>query len=430
MGNMNLVLEKTKLNKFISYNENNFYKIPQLYKLTHDQKEAIQVVSKVLPFKVNQYVLDELIDWDNVADDSIFNMVFPQRDMLSVEDYNKLKLILKKNDACELQKCIFDIRSKLNPHPGDQMTLNVPMWQGERLEGVQHKYKQTLLYFPAQAQTCHSYCTFCFRWPQFIGDKSLKFSSKHINRLIEYLKCHKEITDVLITGGDPLISSTNHLRSYIEPLLDKNLSHITHIRIGTKVLSYWPHRFVTDKDADELLNLFMYVKKKGKHIAVMAHYNHFREMQTEITKIAIHRLQNAHVIIRTQAPVLKHINDTSTTWVELWKQQVKLGMIPYYMFIERDTGAKDYFSVPLIRALEIYTEAYKMVSGLCRTARGPVMSTSEGKVIVEDIVQIHHQKYFALKFIQARDENKVGKLFFAKYNPTASWINDLEMTHI
>jgi KamA family protein len=413
--------------RMISYTGSNFHKIPQLVRLNAEQKEVIAVVSQVLPFKVNHYVLDELIDWDNIPADPIFQMTFPQRGMLSDEEYFTIKMMLTKNDKAGLARVVHDIRSKLNPHPGDQLTLNVPRWQAEKLAGVQHKYPETVLYFPAQGQTCHSYCTYCFRWPQFVGDKSLQFSSRHINKMLEYLQVHQEVTDILITGGDPLIAKTTHLASYIEPLFAKEFRHITNIRIGTKALTYWPQRFVSDADANDLLALFKRAAEAGKHIAIMAHYNHYNELQTDIAQIAIQRLQDNHVTIRSQAPLLRHINDDATVWELLWKAQVRLGIIPYYMFVERDTGAKDYFSVPLREALAIFRHAYQRVSGLCRTVRGPVMSTSAGKVIVEDILQMQKEKVFVLKFLQARDINRVGKLFFARYQDDATWFDELHL---
>ncbi|MFD2271716.1 hypothetical protein ACFS07_12580 [Undibacterium arcticum] len=161
------------------------------------------------------------------------------------------------------------IRMRMNPHPAGQMTHNVPTMNEEPVRGLQHKYKQTVLFFPSSGQTCHAYCTFCFRWPQFVGMDDLKFDARESNELVSYLKLHPEVTDVLITGGDPLIMNTRSLAGYLEPLLAPELSHIQNIRIGTKSVAYWPQRFVTDKDADDLIELFKKssppAKKSGDH---------------------------------------------------------------------------------------------------------------------------------------------------------------------
>ena len=109
----------------------------------------------------------------------------------------------------------------------------------------------------------------------------------------------------------------------------------------------------------------------------------------------------------------------------MWQKQLQLGIIPYYMFLERDTGAKHYFQIPLAQALETFNEAYHRMSGLGRTVRGPSMSCSPGKVIVEDIMEINGEKVFALKFTQSRNPEWTNRLFFAEYNETASWIDEL-----
>jgi hypothetical protein len=101
-------------------------------------------------------------------------------------------------------------------------------------------------------------------------------------------------------------------------------------------------------------------------------------------------------------------------------------MIPYYMFVERDTGPQDYFAVPLARAYEIFSSAYRAVSGLCRTVRGPSMSATPGKVCVDGIAEVGGEKVFVLHMIQARDPSLVGKPFFARFDPAATWLSDLE----
>nr|BFE84098.1 hypothetical protein GCM10020093_066990 [Planobispora longispora] len=130
-------------------------------------------------------------------------------------------------------------------------------------------------------------------------------------------------------------------------------------------------------------------------------------------------------IIRTQAPLIRSINDESGIWASMWRRQLTLGMVPYYMFVERDTGPQDYFAVPLARAYGIFRDAYASVSGLCRTVRGPSMSATPGKVCVDGVTEIAGQKVFVLHLIQARDPELVGRPFFARYDPEAVWLTDL-----
>jgi hypothetical protein len=109
----------------------------------------------------------------------------------------------------------------------------------------------------------------------------------------------------------------------------------------------------------------------------------------------------------------------------MWTAQVNLGCVPYYMFVARDTGAQDYFAVTLERAHAIFRGAYQEVSGLARTVRGPSMSANPGKVQILGMNEIHGEKVFTLRFIQARNPNWVGRPFFAKFNKQAIWLDDL-----
>jgi L-lysine 2,3-aminomutase len=241
---------------------------------------AVRAVATVLPFRTNAYVVDELIDWDEAPDDPIYRLVFPQADMLPDADVQTISRLLAQDaPGGQIRAAAHEVRMRLNPHPAGQLALNIPDIGQEPLPGVQHKYPETVLIFPKQGQTCHAYCTYCFRWAQFVDEPDLKMATDDIGTLVEYLRQHPEVTSVLITGGDPMIMGAPVLRRYIEPLLDPALAHIESIRIGSKSLAYWPQRFVTDPDADDTLRLFEEVQQAGRTLAFMAHFSHPRELQ-------------------------------------------------------------------------------------------------------------------------------------------------------
>ena len=148
-----------------------------------------------------------------------------------------------------------------------------------------------------------------------------------------------------------------------------------------------------------------------------------------------------------QAPLIRHVNDDPEAWAALWKTGVRLGIIPYYMFVERDTGARNYFEVPLVQCYEIFKAAYASVSGLSRSVRGPCMSAFPGKVRVLGIVSLRDMMDRAViesvrdavgfdildpdkpmmvcDFIQARDPAWVRKPFFAEFDEDAAWFDEL-----
>ena len=406
----------------------NLRKLPQIENFSEEQIFEMEVVGNVLPFKANNYVIEQLIDWNNVPGDSMFNLTFPQKHMLKTEHYDMMASVLKNNpDRKEIQEMANKIRLELNPHPAGQMELNVPMLKdGTKLYGMQHKYKETTLFFPSQGQTCHAYCSFCFRWPQFVGMDEMKFAMKEGDDLAQYVKEHPEISDILFTGGDPMIMKASLFATYVDKILDADLPNLKTIRIGTKALSYWPYKFTSDNDHEETLETFRRIKSKGIHVALMAHFNHLAELKTDSVKLAIEKVRETGVQIRTQSPLLTNINDDADMWAQMWQKQVELGCIPYYMFVVRDTGAQHYFGVSLVKAHKIFQQAIQKVSGLARTVRGPSMSATPGKVQVDGVAEINGTKVIVLRMLQGRNPEWVNRPFFAKYDENAIWLDDLK----
>jgi KamA family protein len=411
--------------RFRSCGPHHLTEIAHRYGVPTHLLDHVRVISQVLPFRVNEYVLSHLIDWARIPDDPIFQLVFPQRGMLDEADERLLSDLLRSGERQELQAAVGRIRAGLNPHPAGQRELNVPSRDGAELPGLQHKYRETVLYFPQQGQTCHAYCTYCFRWAQFVGDADLRFAAPEPRQLVTYLREHPAVSDVLVTGGDPMVMSTERLRDHLEPLLA--VDTVRTIRIGTKAVAYWPYRFTTDADADDLLRLFEQVVATGRTLAVMAHFSHPRELETAPARAALARIRTTGAVLYGQAPLVAHVNDDARIWAELWRAELAAGLVPYYMFVERDTGPREYFKVPLARAVEIFLAAYRTLPGLARTVRGPSMSATPGKVVVDGVTDTLRGRFFQLRLVQAREPALVGRPFLARYSPTASWLDELEL---
>ena len=154
-----------------SYTLHNFRQIQQISDLPEDKKFEMEVVGNVLPFKANNYVVEQLIDWNNIPDDPIYVLTFPQKGMLRSDHFDEMASTLKKGaDKEKIQDVANKIRLQLNPHPAGQMEMNVPMLKdGTKLYGMQHKYHETCLFFPSQSQACDAYWTFWFRWRRGVG---------------------------------------------------------------------------------------------------------------------------------------------------------------------------------------------------------------------------------------------------------------------
>jgi KamA family protein len=413
----NNTLEGTR---FHAYGPRHIDEIARRYGLPPDVRESMRRISLVLPFRVNDYVLEHLVDWRSVPDDPIFQLTFPQPGMLSEMDERRLAAETGES----LRDAVKDIRGRLNPHPSAQWS-NVPVQGGAAVPGLQHKYRETVLYFPRQGQTCHAYCSYCFRWAQFIGDPELRFAAADPSGLVSYLHAHPEVHDVLVTGGDPMVMSAERLRAHLLPLL--SVETVRTIRVGTKSVAYWPHRFTTDDDADEVARLFEEVVASGRQLAVMAHFSHPRELDTGPARQALGRIRATGAAVYCQAPLIAHVNDDAAVVSELWRAECAAGAVPYYLFVARDTGPHEYFEVPLARAVDIFRTAYRTLPGLARTVRGPVMSAAPGKVVVDGVEDTADGRCFQLRMVQARDPALVGRPFRARYSATAAWLDDLDL---
>ena len=410
--------------KYSSINRSDLVTLAPFNTLPGELTTQINTVSKVLPFRVNAHILT-LIDWKTVPEDPIFRLIFPDKAFLSPEDYQTLRALDTK-DSTEKQEFLNHFYQELRPNPSNQLQ-NIPLVDGNPLEGVQHKYRETVLIFPQSGQTCYAFCSYCFRWEQFAEDMpKQQLLPRNIHSLLSYLRKRQDVTDIILTGGDPLFMNAKQLMAYLEPLLHSDFDHIKIIRIGTKAISYWPYRFLTAPDIKELFALFDTLITNGKHITFMANINHPRELKPSITRQAIQVIRQHSIEIRTQSPLLKNINDDAQVLKELWETEVELGCIPYYLFIPRNTGPRKCFEISIHRAVQLFQTAYQNISGLVKTVRGPVMSTDKGKVHVIGTRTFDKQKIFVLEYIQARDSSLIRIPFFAQFDAQATWFDALK----
>lgn len=137
---------------FRAYSAKHLDMLAQRAGLPAEQRLAVRAVATVLPFRTNSYVIENLIDWEAAPDDPIYRLVFPQPDMLPAADVRRLADMIG-SDAPEtgLRAAAHEIRMRLNPHPGGQLLLNAPTLRGRPLPGLQHKYQETVLFFPARS---------------------------------------------------------------------------------------------------------------------------------------------------------------------------------------------------------------------------------------------------------------------------------------
>lgn len=403
--------------QFISYSNSTFKNTKYYEYLPDEQKEEFNILTSIFHFKVNNYVLENLIDWQCIPDDPIYKLVFPRPEMLAPADFDFLKKLYRKGlEEKMLDPFIQLLKQKMTPSV-NHCESSIPKMNEERLKGMYSNFSTIVSLFPdPMVKTCHSYCSYCFRWIMF-NNPEVQSRSSYSDPMqpVAYLKAHPEISDVLFTGADPLVLKADTLKKFIDPILA--IDSVKVIRISSKSLAWWPYRFTTDKDADQLLALFEYIQAGGRHLNLCAHFTHARELDHSEVKTAIQRIRATGTVIRCQGPLVKGVNDTAKAWSELWNKQIELGLIPYYMFIEANHNPEPCFRIPLAEALNIFQEAQKLTTGLARTVRGPVFMNDLNRVLLDGITELNGEKYFVLKNLQSPPERPgEGSIKLIPYN--------------
>jgi lysine 2,3-aminomutase len=348
-------------------------KIEQLEHLTPVEKTELKQVTDDFAFRSNDYYLS-LIDW-NDPDDPIRKLIIP--DLQELDEWGRLD-------------------------PSDEKAYCI-------MPGLEHKYPSTVLMLVSNA--CDGICRYCFRKRVFINPQSEYL--RDLPAAIQYIKMHKEITNVLLTGGDPLVLNTSKLENIISQLRD--IEHVSIIRIGTKIPAFNPSRIVEDPTLTEMIKKYSTNRKK---IYIMIHFIHPREL-TDLAINAVGTLQKAGAIIANQMPLIRGVNDKPEVLAELLAKLSFIGAVPYYIFQCRPALGNKAYTVPIEQGYEIVEQAKALVSGLAKRVRF-VMSHSTGKI--EIIGKMKNSVYF--KYHRTAEDDDSGRFLVLDSNPNAYWLDD------
>ncbi|KYD08557.1 KamA family radical SAM protein [Heyndrickxia sporothermodurans] len=348
--------------------------INKINNIPEKDRENLKKITQKFAFRVNDYYLG-LINW-NDPNDPIRKLVIPNAN--EIKEYGRWD-------------------------SSDEDTNYV-------VPGCQHKYTTTALLIVSEV--CGAYCRYCFRKRLFRND--VNEALPDVEPGINYIKQHPEINNVLLTGGDPLILSTNRLRNILEKL--RSIEHVKIIRIGSKLPVFNPMRIYEDKN---LLSLISEISTPDNRIYIVMHINHPRELTKEAMK-AIYSLQNAGAILVNQTPILKGINDNPEILKDLLDKLSWSGVIPYYFFVNRPVAGNYNFVLTLKEVYSIVEKAKAQTSGLGKQVR-LVMSHTSGKI---EILAIEKGKAF-LKYHQSRDNNNYSEFMTLDCPDNASWFDDL-----
>jgi lysine 2,3-aminomutase len=347
--------------------------LDNLVGLAPKAREKMEAVTEQFPFRANEYYLS-LIDWKD-GHDPLRRIVIP--------------------DSHEL-------------HDGGSAD---PSCEKEHFKkpGLQHKYGQTGTLF--LTDMCSGICRFCFRKrPSATCERG---AISDISDNIGYIREHREITNVLLTGGDPLTLETRQLEPILREL--REIEHVNIIRIGSKMLAFDPYRILNDPDLIYVLSRYSTPEKR---IYLMAHFNHPREL-TGASIQAAELLRRAGVTVVNQTPLLNGVNNDPETLTLLFRRLSFAGISPYYVFQCQPGAGNDSFPVPVEQSYEILQKSWQACSGLAKRARF-IISHATGQV---EMVGKTAEHVF-MRYHQAVDPANIGKFMVFRTNPAARVFDD------
>jgi len=346
-----------------------------LEQLSEQEKTQLKKVTEKFAFRANDYYLS-LINWDD-PDDPIRTIVLPH--VQELDEWGRLD-------------------------PSDEKSYTV-------LPGLEHKYNSTALLLVSNV--CDGICRYCFRKRVFIEPQ--REYLRDLSEAMRYIEQHREITNVLLTGGDPLVLTTAKLENIIGPL--RAIDHVQIIRIGTKIPAFNPYRIVDDPSLLEMLSKY---STERKRIYFMTHFVHPREL-TDVAVESVNLLYHAGAIVANQMPLIKGLNDKPEVLAELLAELSFIGAVPYYIFQCRPALGNRAYTLPIEQGYEIIEQAKSLVSGLAKRARF-VMSHSSGKIEIAG--KTEERVYF--KYHRAASDEDSGRFMVFKNNPNAYWLDDYD----
>ncbi len=349
--------------------------IRKVAQIPEDERARLARVQNKYPFLATDYYLS-LINWDD-PDDPLRRIVVPSEEEVvswGLED------------------------------PSNEASNSV-------MPGVQHKYSDTVVFLASDV--CGGQCRFCFRKRLFV-DREKRETALDLPAALQYVRRHPEISNVLVTGGDTLMLSTQRLAAILEGLSE--IKHVRAVRLGSKLPAYFPQRILDDR---ELLKLLEHHSAGHQRIYVMSHFCHPREL-TDIARASVDALLRSGVVVCNQTPIIQGVNDDVDVLVELMNELMACGAVPYYFFQCRPTIGNFPYSVPITRCYFLIEYAKYRVSGLARRVRY-VISHERGKIEVVGVTG----KHIYVKYHRARDASREGKFLVFYRDDEAFWYDDL-----
>lgn len=353
--------------------------------LTPDEESKLQEVVKNHPMNIPRYYLS-LIDPEPPTD-PIRKLAIPTADELVVA-----------GDMGETTQ---------DPYGDDKHNKG---------NGILHKYPYSALI--VATEYCSMYCRHCFR-KRLVGlpnDKTVE----NFQNALKYIREHKEITNVIISGGDPFFISTPQLKEMLQGLAD--IEHINYVRIGTRAPVVYPMRFFDDELMDYLKEF-----NKKKTLYIPTHFNHANEI-TDIAREAILRIKEAGITVNNQAVFLNGVNDSVEAIEDLMNGLVRTGINPYYLYQCMPVSrVRQHFQIYLKRGIDIVDTAKQKLDGYAKRFKF-IMGHEIGKI--EICGRIDDKLILKQIHSEADKQEDTSRMMVMQLTDTAGWLDDMQEVNL
>ncbi len=343
---------------------NKFEKFAKIIDLTSEEKKGYTDALKtsLMPFAVSEHFTNLILKQKGKYRTQLTNIVLPS--------------LGKKN-----------FKGRFDPYGNKTVRKDSTTF-------LQHKYEPTLLLHIVDS--CFANCQFCYKIKEIKHEKIKNLSiDEKISSALNYLDKHPEVNNILLTGGDPGVFNNEKIIKIISKLIEPK--NIRAIRFATKGLSYNPKRFLDE----ELLNFFKEInQRKGKQICMVAQINHPAEID-EISALAIKKLQDVGVQIRGQPAIIKGVNDSVDTLIDLQRTFLDHKILSYYLTIFMPVGGVEQYGLKLHEIFKNIAESKRKLSGLEK--KGVVLASHDfGKFeICGFLPNLENPKKIILKWHEA-----------------------------
>lgn len=282
--------------------------------------------------------------------------------------------------------------------------------------GILHKYSYTALV--VATEYCSMYCRHCFR-KRMVGLPNEQ-TVQNFRGAARYIAEHPEITNVVISGGDPFLLPNEVLRPMLDALRD--IPHLNYVRIGSRAPVVFPMRFF-DEELLKLLADF----NQHKALYVPTHFNHPNEM-TPVARQAVQNLRSAGITVNNQAVFLRGVNDDEDTLVELMNGLLRMGVSPYYLYQCMPVSrVRHHFQVPLKEGIDIIDRARRRMDGYAKRFKF-ILGHDIGKL--EVCGRIDDKVFFKQLHARPGHREEASRMLVRQLTDSGGWLDDLPEVEI